>query len=168
MGSDKALLELEGKTLLQHAVDLCEPLCQRILISSNNPNHSLGKYLVVPDEFPDSGPMSGIYSALLKSDTDWNFVVSVDTPFVNAELVSLMWSRTMNCEAVVPTHSGKLEPLLAFYNRIVIPRFKNRLQKGRLKMHDLIAETDSCIIDVSGYEIQNPGFFRNLNRPEDF
>ncbi|HSO89343.1 MAG TPA: molybdenum cofactor guanylyltransferase, partial [Draconibacterium sp.] len=78
MGTDKALLQIKGKTLLERAVEICNPVCNAILISSNNPEHEKYGYQIYPDEIKNCGPLGGIYSCLKKSDTDWNFILSVD------------------------------------------------------------------------------------------
>ena len=69
MGTDKALLEIEGISLLNKAIQLCEQVCDTIIISSNHSGHKVFGYPVVADEIANCGPLGGIYSCLRKSQT---------------------------------------------------------------------------------------------------
>jgi molybdenum cofactor guanylyltransferase len=64
MGTDKAMLQIDGKTLMERAIEICKPICHEILISSNNPKHENFGFTVIPDEIKNCGPMGGIYSCL--------------------------------------------------------------------------------------------------------
>lgn len=60
MGHDKALLEWQGRSLLEHAVQRLQAAgCERILVSGR-PTHSLG----VPDVVPYAGPPAAVFSVL--------------------------------------------------------------------------------------------------------
>lgn len=124
MGTDKALLELDGKTLLSHAVDLCSKFCDEILISSDAEEHRVGSHRLVADEVKDCGPMGGIYSCLKESANEWNFVLSVDSPFVTKDFVEFIKGEARNFDAVVPLHDGKKEPLIGFYPRVFFRKLK--------------------------------------------
>jgi molybdenum cofactor guanylyltransferase len=64
MGTDKAMLQIDGKTLMERAIEICKPFCHEILISSNNPKHGNFGFAVISDEINNCGPMGGIYSCL--------------------------------------------------------------------------------------------------------
>ncbi|HEV2619663.1 MAG TPA: molybdenum cofactor guanylyltransferase [Acidobacteriaceae bacterium] len=81
MGSDKALLQLAGKPLIQHAVAKLHRLTANVRILSSNP--ALAAYApLLPDIHPGAGPIGGIEAALLHSTTDWNLILPVDVPFI--------------------------------------------------------------------------------------
>ena len=71
MGTDKVLLEINEKTLLERAIELVQPLSETVLISSNNPIHKKYGFEIIPDEIKDCGPIGGIYTCLKKSETEW-------------------------------------------------------------------------------------------------
>ncbi|NOY95228.1 MAG: molybdenum cofactor guanylyltransferase [Chlorobi bacterium] len=95
MGADKALIRFRGETLIQHVINLLQPVCKSILVSSNNQGYGKFGSPVVPDEILNCGPLGGIYSALKRSTTDWNFVISVDCPFVTKEFVHFLSSKVL-------------------------------------------------------------------------
>ena len=167
MGSDKALLQLDGKTLLKHAVDLCSGLCDELLISSNNPTHQIGNFRRIDDEIENCGPIGGIYSCLKRSANDWNFVLSVDAPFVQPDFIQFLNSRTGHFDAVVPLHNGKKEPLIAFYHKNALPQIEAQIKAENYKLHFLLQELTTNFVDAAEWLLKYPELFRNLNAPGD-
>ena len=102
MGADKGLLELGGKPLITYAFQALSGLCTTILISSSSEAyHSFG-YQVIEDVFPGIGPMGGIYSALGKSKTEKNLILSCDLPFASKELMSYILQNSDVHQVAVP------------------------------------------------------------------
>ena len=167
MGSDKALFEIEGRSLLERAATFCLSFCSRVLISSGSADHYYPGCETIPDLMADSGPIGGIFSCLLLSKTDWNFVLSVDATFMELQLVSFLESQCSECDAVVPVHPGGLEPLIAFYHKRSLRAMKKQLDAGKFKMQDFLELIKTCYADA-GHLLENfPRLFMNLNRPED-
>lgn len=168
MGTDKALLKFNGQPLLQRAIDFCRPWCQTILVSSNEPEHRKFGCEIVPDEFQNCGPLGGIYSCLQKSKTDWNFVLSIDTPFVEPAFFPFLVSVAENYDAIVPCHNDGVEPLIALYHKRCSPVILNQLKSGHFKTQDFLMTAITCFVDSQSWVNQHPRIFFNLNRPEDF
>lgn len=167
MGTDKAVLELKGQTLLEHAIEVCRPSCKTILISSNNSLHQKLGYITIPDEIPGCGPMGGIYSCLKQSETDWNFILSVDSPFVEPEFIQLLISQTGSFDVIVPVHAKGKEPLIAMYHKTCLAEIKKMLKSGNFKMHNLLNSINTKFVDVQKSVEKYPKLFLNLNRPVD-
>ena len=118
MGQEKGLIELNGKFLIQYAIDVLQPICDTILISTNSHSYDFLPYQKVADEFPNSGPMGGIYSCLKASTTIQNLVLSCDMPFIQSELLSDLIKNAEGYDVVVPWHGGqKFEPMCAYYHQ---------------------------------------------------
>ena len=81
MGTDKAFVEYDGRTLLARALDLARSVTPDVRIVG-----SAEKFApfapVVEDIFCDCGPLGGIHAALRSSPTELNVMLAVDTPFV--------------------------------------------------------------------------------------
>jgi molybdopterin-guanine dinucleotide biosynthesis protein A len=167
MGTDKALIQMNGKTLLEKAIEICKPVCKSIIISSNNKNHEFCGYQITPDEIKNCGPMGGIYACLLKSDTDWNFIISVDAVFVEPEFVQFLISNTGKYDAAVPVHQNGKEPLIAMYHKNCIPTFETSINSGDFKMHNLLAKINVNEINSGEWIQKYPRLFLNLNKPGD-
>ena len=74
MGQDKALLQLNGKTMLQHTCDLAVAAgCHEVLISRNADGY-------IQDEVANRGPLAGIAAALKQANHPCCLVLPVDMP----------------------------------------------------------------------------------------
>jgi molybdenum cofactor guanylyltransferase len=167
MGTDKALIQRNGKTLLERTIKLLQPICRTILISSNNKEHEIFGYKIIPDEIENCGPLGGIYSCLKKSETEWNFIISVDSAFVEHEFVQSLISEIGEFDAVIPTHKKGKEPLIALYNKNCLIEIEKMIHSGDFKMQNLLNVIETNFVDTQTWVEKYPKLFHNLNRPED-
>lgn len=167
MGVDKALLQLNEQTLLERAFNLLQPLCQTLLISSNNKNHSVLESEIIPDEIENCGPLGGIYSCLKESESEWNFVISVDSVFVEPEFVQFLIAEIGEFDAVIPTHSKGKEPLISLYHKNSLIEIEKMIHSRDFKMHNLLKTINTKFVDADKWVDKYPKLFHNLNRPED-
>jgi len=165
MGKDKALLEVNGQSMLERAIALCKTITSEIIISSNHSSHNEFGYPVVPDEIKECGPMGGIAACLKISKTEWNLVLSVDSAFVESDLYLI--SEAGKFDAVVPYSENGKEPLIALYNKTALPRIEENLNAGKFKMNDFLTSINTKLVDAQQWVEKYPQLFYNLNRPED-
>lgn len=167
MGADKALLEIDGLTLLERSISLCQKVCDDIIISSDNEEHAKYGFPIIADEVDNCGPIGGISTCLKHSKTAWNFVISVDAAFVEKEFLTFLISNIGECDLLVPIHKRGKEPLIALYNKSCLPAMEEKLQSGDFKMHNLLSSINTKFIDSNQWLEKYPKLFHNLNRPED-
>ena len=167
MGTDKALLKIEGETLLNRAVKLCQSVCNQIIISSYSADHDVEGIIRIQDEIENCGPMGGIYSCLKHASNDWSFIISVDAAFVTPEFVHFLAENRSSFNAVVPMHERGKEPLIAMYHKNCAESLKMGLESGNFKMYNLLENLDVNFVDAKRWKDQNPGLFHNINSPED-
>ena len=94
-GNDKALLILEGRTLLEHVAGRLVPQCKSVILNANgNPSRFGGVHLpIVSDSVQGHpGPLAGILAALdwcaaHLPDIGWVASAPADTPFIPKDLV---------------------------------------------------------------------------------
>lgn len=87
MGTNKALLELNGSAVLTHINNAIRPAVSRIVVAagSNEAIYSaLGDkdFEFVKDVYPGKGPLAGLDAALSVSQTEWNLVSACDMPLL--------------------------------------------------------------------------------------
>ena len=102
MGSDKALIHLGGKPLIEHILERVDGLGDEILITSNYPE-SLA-YLeipLVPDAIPGAGALAGLYTALEAAQGDRVLVLACDMPFANRQLLEFMIKLDPSVDIVI-------------------------------------------------------------------
>ncbi len=168
MGVDKPLMSFNGETLLERSVMLCKSFFKDVIISSQNPKHQVEDCKIVPDLIEGCGPIGGIHSCLKISDTEWNFVMSVDAPFLEPAFISLLISETDGYDAVIPVHNSGIEPLLGIYRKRSLLQMEKQIADGNYKMHDLLDHLNVNFVDAQSWVDRYPLIFKNLNKPEDF
>jgi molybdopterin-guanine dinucleotide biosynthesis protein A len=171
MGTDKALVEFQGRTLLARSLDLARALSANVRIVGSRDKFAQFAP-VVEDEFPNCGPLGGIHAALRSSHTDLNLVLAVDMPFVTQPLLQFLIAQareTPEVMAVVPRWDAGWQPLCAVYRRKFAVAAEQALRAGRNRI-DLLFDADSTqVIDKLDLEAAgfSPDVFRNMNTPEE-
>ena len=162
MGTNKALMKYSGKMLIEHAISIIEPLSNQIIISSNEPLLQL-KYNNITDKINDVGPIGGLYSCLMESNTNFNIVIPCDAPHIESNLYKLLIENSENVDAVIPRlPNGKLEPLVACYSKSIIPVIESSINSGDYKLVNLLSKLKVKYIDIN-----NINQFKNINTPKD-
>jgi len=165
MGEDKRFLKVHNENLLDRQVSILRKHFDRIIISANDPEKlAYLKLPVIRDENLGRGPLEGLTSVLGASRTEYNFVIAVDIPQIDMELVGKMSTHMQHASAVIPVCvDGRIEPLFAFYSRGCIPIFREALNGGELAIHRALKRCP-----VYHFPMQGETPLRNLNRQEDY
>jgi molybdopterin-guanine dinucleotide biosynthesis protein A len=138
MGTDKTLLQLAGKPLIQRAVGKLCGTCAEVHILSGNP--ALAAYApLVPDIHPNCGPIGGMEAALTHSRYDWNLFIAVDTPFLPAAFVAVwvrQWLQNGDDGARIRMFSadGRPQPSFCLLHRDVLPFLSHAIGQGDRKL----------------------------------
>ncbi len=171
MGTNKAFVILDGRTLLARALDVARSVTSDVRIVGDAAKFSAFAP-VVEDIFPGSGPLGGIHAALRISPTDLNVILAIDVPFVPPALLQYLISRARNsalATVTVTETAGRLQPLCAVYRREFADAAERALRAGRYKIDALFESAHTQVIAEN--ELENAGFsskiFRNLNTPEE-
>src|SRR5580693_5705527 len=82
MGTDKAFVEYEGRTLLARMLDLARSVTPEVRIVGSKEKFAPFAP-VVEDIFRDCGPLGGIHAGLRASSSEFNLMLAVDTPFIS-------------------------------------------------------------------------------------
>ena len=170
MGTNKALLALDGKLLIEHTKSILDAVCGKVfLLGQRDLYGSFGQ--CYEDVYPDCGPLSGIHAALLNSPTEWSLVTTVDTPFITAEFLDYLVERAVNSPALVtaPSVGGQVQPLCTIFRRSFLPIVETALKAGEYKVVPLFPRDQSLILGEAelGQFAPAAEMFENLNTPED-
>ena len=170
MGTDKAFVLLEGRTLLARMLDLARQMTSNVHIVGD-PAKLAPFAPTIEDIFPGCGPLAGIHAALRSSLTDLNVVLAVDVPFVSLALLCYLISRAKNSDANVTLAraAGGFQPLCAVYRRSFADAAEDALRAGHYKIDALFAQTSTQVIEEGELEAAgfSPRIFRNVNTPEE-
>lgn len=170
MGSNKALLSLNGSTLLERTRAIVEQVCEKVFILGERRVYgAFGE--CYEDVYPDCGPLGGIHAALLNSRTPYSLVTAVDTPFVSAGFLNYMIERALNSSAIVtaPRIAGMVQPLCTVFSKDFLPLAETALKSGNYKVEAAFPREQTLLVeegDLGQFEMA-AGMFENLNTPED-
>jgi molybdopterin-guanine dinucleotide biosynthesis protein A len=157
MGRDKALIELDGETLVASAARRLGEVCEEVLIADAGRGLLPGS---VPDG-PGQGPAAGILGAARARPGKRLLVLAVDLPTVPVSLLAEL--ARLDADLAIPRWAGGLEPLCALYGPAAIAALEERVGRGRLDLRTLVETPGLRILYLDG-----PGeVFLNVNRPED-
>lgn len=166
MGRDKSLLPANNLPLIGKIVSQLEDYFQEIIIGANDIEKYRFLHLpVIPDLVEGRGPLMGIYSTLLSSKHEINFVVACDIPDLNMKYVKELIRQAKDHQIVIPTWSdGNFEPLFAVYRKSVLDNVKKMLDMGQRQIRLLFE-----LVDVKYLPLPDEGkWYRNLNTMEDY
>jgi len=171
MGTDKAFVDYDGRTLLLRTLDLARSVATDVwIVGSKEKFAALGP--VLEDIFHDCGPLGGIHAALRASPTELNLILAVDTPFVSLEFLQFLISQARSAPeaaAIVPRAGGSWQPLCAIYRREFADVAENALRAHENRIDRLFDAVRTRVIEQQ--ELEGAGFspaiFHNLNTPEE-
>lgn len=171
MGTDKAFVMLDGRTLLERALEVARAVTSDVRIVGDAAKFAaFGP--VVEDVFRGCGPLGGIHAALRASLAELNLMLAVDVPFVSPALLKYLIERARgerDAAATVARAGGGWQPLCAVYRREFADLAERALGAGRYKIDALFDATHVQVISEEELKAVSfsPTMFRNLNTPAD-
>jgi len=169
IGEDKAFLEIDNKPLIELVVERLKAVFNKIIIVTNDPvKFQFLGIKVVKDVVFNKGPLGGIYTGLLISETKYNFICACDMPFLSSHLLKFMSSEVEGNDVVVPIVGNFAEPLHSIYSKNCLMPIKRHLENGELRVRDFFPEVKCKYIPenlIRKYDPHLQSFF-NLNTPK--
>ena len=169
MGFNKAEADMQGESMLMRMTDKLKEITPTILISSGTvsyPNISLPQ---IPDEYPQCGPLGGIYSVLKASNTSLNLVVSCDIPLVSIDLLEHIVAKAKKSNALITLpidYDGHLQMICAVYHKDVLPILRQQIDAHLFKMKSLVDLVATEYVEISKeHPFYQENAFMNVNNP---
>lgn len=158
MGTDKALLRLNGQTQLQRCQELLTGVgCDHILISrnqndSNQNNLNQKKYL--KDEHLDIGPLAGIHRAIkTEPNAKGYLVVPVDMPYLREDVLKKLLNQTESTyytDAILPCYIANQDQLLSIIEGLIARQHLSiRGLLSQLSAHAITADNPQWLINTN-------------------
>ena len=142
MGTDKGLLDLNGKPFIKHICEALKPVVgDNILIISGNSAYDTLGFTRIEDIIENKGPVGGLYSALNISKTKINLVLSVDVPLVSTGLLQWLVENHDETYMVTQTIADKnTNPLIGIYDRSMRIVFGEHIAGKQLKLSKVVED----------------------------
>ncbi|HHO75655.1 MAG TPA: molybdenum cofactor guanylyltransferase [Deltaproteobacteria bacterium] len=144
-GRDKVVAPVGDKLLIEHVIEVIEPLFEDILLIGHKRDDLRG-FNIIEDLRPGCGPLGGIYTALSTVKTRQIFVFAADMPNLNEQFISHMISISDDHDIVIPVWSQGREPLHAIYHKRILPVVKALLDEDLFKIFNLLNRVDTSTI----------------------
>ncbi len=171
MGVDKAFLMVAGMPMIEHVLRTLRSVVRRIIIVTNSPErYRAYDARVVMDRLDQRGPLTGIYSGICSSESEYNVVVACDMPFLNAKLLSYLMELAPGYDAVVPGEGELTEPLHAVYSRKLLPVIEERIRCDERRMQGIFSGANVRYVtekEISRFDPERRSFI-NLNTPQQY
>jgi len=169
-GRDKAQLVIETRALIEHKVErFREWFAEVLIVCGRGRRYDYPGAKMVFDEQEGLGPLMGLYSGLQAGGYERNLVTACDMPFDNYQLARLLMKAAPESDIVVPVINGYREPMLAVYNKNVLPAVKRSLNAGQRKMVSFYERLNVREIAEAEIKTVDPELlsFLNVNTPTD-
>jgi molybdenum cofactor guanylyltransferase len=176
-GSDKALAEFGGRTLLACMCELVLAAAGNVHVVAPKGRYAELEFPSMEDRWPDEGPLGGIITALGATaashvSAEWNLIVSCDMPFLTREWLQFLGTKAQasDAEVLVPRSGYGLEPLCACWRTSAAGTFYAAFESGVRKVTEAMKRVRMEILDEPHWKrFDTAGqLFWNMNTQEDY
>lgn len=161
MGQDKSMINYHGKPQREYLVDLLEPYCMEIFISSKENI----KQNTIVDHFDLDSPLNGVLSAFhFDPATAW-LTVPVDMPYLNSQAIEFLLDHRdpKKVATCFLDSDGKLpEPLVTVWETKSKPLLFDFYNSGGFSPRKFLEENDVQLLQAP-----DPKLLLNINTTED-
>ncbi len=172
MGTDKAFVKVAGIPMIEHVLRaLRNAAVDHIIVVTNSPEAYVSYDVeVTTDAHNARGPLTGIYSGLLRSQDAYNVVVACDMPFLNPRLISYMTGLAGEYDVILPRIGELVEPLHAVYHRRLLPVIEEHLRREERQVRKIFTGLRVRYVTEEELDRFDPmrRSFINLNTPEEY
>jgi len=178
-GTDKALVDLEGKPLIQYVLDVVTPLVDETIIVVKTQEQGIrireackGSFILVFDESEVSSPLVGALTGMRTARGEVSLLLACDTPFLSSGVLSFLLHTGPSYDAVIPMWpNGNMEPLQAVYNTGKTREVAaEAIEAKELRVYDAIKRLHKVLyISMEVLRQLDPslGTFENVNTSSD-
>lgn len=167
MGTEKGLVKLKEKYLIEYVIENCKPCVDHLFIVSSNPAYEQFSLPLISDRISGRGPAMGILAALKHTTANQNFIVSCDTPFLQADVIFRILNLAKDAEICVPVSRGYWEPLAGVYSGSIANKWEEYMEAGEYKLQKLIEQFHFKLVDAELELNATEDVFFNVNTKDD-
>ncbi|MDY6901119.1 MAG: molybdenum cofactor guanylyltransferase, partial [Cyanobacteriota bacterium] len=172
MGTDKALVNYQGKPMLQRVYQVAVECTQQVYILTPWKERyqkilpSNCQYLI--ETQPGKGPVNGLSEGLKQISADWILLLACDLPLLNAEIIQNWINKLAQIPAstlaLVPRRGDIWEPMCGFYRKEIKTDLDSFLKVGKRSFQELLSS-----IEVEALEVDEKTdlMLLNCNYPGD-
>lgn len=153
-GSDKGLVPLAGRPMIEHVIEALRPQVGSILLSANRNHERYARYgyPVIADDLGDyPGPLAGVAAALRQCAAEFLVTVPCDAPLLPPDLVVRLLAacEASDADAAVVHDGQRLQPVFLLVHRRVAPSLEAYLAGGARRVDAWLSQLRTVEADFS-------------------
>lgn len=164
MGVNKGLCIVHNDNFIDVIINSLKNISEKIILVSSVEEYDIFSIKRIEDVMPDKGPVGGIYTALNKSETEDNIIISCDVPLITSKVLNLLVNDSSNADVVQLADQNRNMPLIAKYKKRLTPFFRKKIDNNELKLNRILKELNVKTIRVSAEQEKQ---LQNINTPEE-
>ena len=164
MGTDKGLLTVGGRTLMDLILERLVVYFDEIIISGPKSKYGHFPNRIVEDEVKHCGPIGGIFSCLNAQQEDL-FFCTCDMPFLSDRFFAMFLKHVASHQLTVAAYENQVFPTLGVYPYASSMELGDRMEKGNYRMQDFVNSYKGNIVH---FDESFEHDFYNLNTPEEY
>jgi molybdopterin-guanine dinucleotide biosynthesis protein A len=161
MGTNKSLIELHNKPLIEHVYDRLIEQVSDVSINTNQPIKIFPKNIQFQDRILNNpGPLAGIQAGLFYAKQNWVQFCPNDCPFLPINLVEKLsfCIKDKGPTIILPSLFDRLEHVFMLCHRSLLKNLDKFISSGERKMELWIKENNYKAVNFS-----DPKAFVNIN-----
>jgi len=166
MGEDKALLPFENyRTLSEFQYHKLQQWFFKVYLSAKTNKFTFTSNILL-DTYKESSPLVGLISVLEQLDCEAIFVLSVDAPLINKDIIERLWhtyKKDSNTYSIIAKSPSGLQPLCGIYKKSILPHAKINLANNKHSLKDLLNTLPSKHV-----LFKDDTLFTNLNTQDEY
>ncbi|MGI5997055.1 MAG: molybdenum cofactor guanylyltransferase [Lutispora sp.] len=174
MGFDKQFIDIGSISITEHIIESLKELFPNVILVTNKPQAYCRKDIeIIEDIYKGFGPLGGIHAGLMKSQSQYNYILACDMPYINKDYIRYMIKRLeeskYTAEAVITKYGQWIEPFNAFYSKALIPRIEAGMLAEKKKISGLLRMAEVLYIEEEEARNFSPDWnmFMNINTEKD-
>lgn len=165
MGQDKALIEVDGKSLLEHQVEKAEPFFDEVVLLGGQNSYPM-ENRNLQDEMENAGPLAGLFAALKDGDDSsisHIAIIPVDLPYISESTIERLSDESLRPSenAIILANGENLQPLAGVYRTRLAGQLDHYLKSGNRMVFGFVNQLAYSKSQVDEAEL------KNFNTPED-
>ncbi|MBX9687997.1 MAG: molybdenum cofactor guanylyltransferase [Candidatus Obscuribacterales bacterium] len=169
MGQSKDSIVLpDGRMMAERVIDAMLSISNEIVIAG--PELPLvvkenERLHYVKDNYPGSGPLSGIEAILASGRAKAYLIAACDQPFLNPELMKRLIPKDKEMPSFFDfTANGYIQPFPGYYPLSWLPEIRDSLRRNRRAIKSLIADSDVALQEI---DEESALCLQSINTPEE-
>ncbi|MDB4040590.1 molybdenum cofactor guanylyltransferase [Methylophilaceae bacterium] len=161
MGTNKSLIKLNTKPLIQHVYARLIDQVSHVTINTNQPISTFPENIQFQDRILNNpGPLAGIQAGLFYAKKSWVQFCPNDSPFLPINLVEKLsfYIKDKGPTIILPSLFDRLEPVFILCHRSLLKNLEDFISAGGRKMELWIKENNYKAVNFS-----DPKAFVNIN-----